>query len=124
MPDLNDVRLKRPGGVGIGFQVTAGVAAIRETPAADGRLGTQALHGELLDVFREDGEFGLCQLRRDRYAGWVNMDALSGPALPVTCKVSALRTYCFSEPDLKSAPRFMLCLGARIAATGAPTGCG
>lgn len=122
MPDFNDVRLKRPEGVGIGFQVTAGVAAIRETPAPDGRLGTQALHGELLDVFREDGEFGLCQLRRDRYAGWVSMDALSAPALPLTHKVSALRTYCFSEPDLKSAPRFMLCLGARVAATGRADG--
>ncbi|MFN7164589.1 MAG: NlpC/P60 family protein [Hyphomonas sp.] len=122
MPDFNDVRLKRPEGVGIGFQVTAGVAAIRETPAPDGRLGTQALHGEMLDVFREEGEFGLCQLRRDRYVGWVNMDALSAPALPVTHKVSALRTYCFAEPDLKSAPRFMLCLGARVAATGRAEG--
>ena len=122
MPDFNDVRLKRPEGVGVGFQVTAGVAAIRETPAPDGRLGTQALHGERLDVFREDGEFGLCQLRRDRYVGWVSMDALSAPALPATNKVSALRTYCFSEPDLKSAPRFMLCLGARVAATGRTDG--
>ncbi|MDP1555790.1 MAG: NlpC/P60 family protein [Hyphomonas sp.] len=122
MPDFNDVRLKRPEGAGIGFQVTAGVAAIRETPAPDGRLGTQALHGEMLDVFREEGAFGLCQLRRDRFTGWVNMDALSSPALPVTHKVSALRTYCFSEPDLKSAPRFMLCLGARVAARGRTEG--
>ena len=122
MPDFNDVRLKRPEGVGLCYQVTAGVAAIRETPSPDGRLSTQALHGEIVDVFHEEGEFGLCQLRRDRYAGWVNMDALSAPALPVTCKVSALRTYCFSEPDLKSAPRFMLCLGARIAATGRTDG--
>ena len=29
MPDFNDVRLKRPEGVGICYQVTAGVAAIR-----------------------------------------------------------------------------------------------
>lgn len=122
MPDFNDVRLKRPEGLGICYQVTAGVAAIRETPSPDGRLGTQALHGEIVEVFREEGEFGLCQLRRDRYAGWVNMDALSAPALPVTYKVSALRTYCFSEPDLKSAPRFMLCLGARIVATGRTDG--
>jgi len=73
-------------------------------------------------VFREEGEFGLCQLKRDRYTGWVNMDALSAPVLPVTHKVSALRTYCFAEPDLKSAPRFMLCLGARVAATGRTVG--
>lgn len=122
MPFQNDPRLVRPPGQPVAYQVTAGVAAIREAPVPDGRLGTQALHGEIVDVFREEGEFGLCQLRRDRYTGWVNMDALSAPVLPVTHKVSALRTYCFAEPDLKSAPRFMLCLGARVAATGRTVG--
>ncbi len=122
MPLLDDPRLARPPGQPVAYQVTAGVAAIREAPVPDGRLGTQALHGEIVEVFREEGEFGLCQLRRDRYTGWVNMDALSAPVLPVTHKVSALRTYCFAEPDLKSAPRFMLCLGARVAATGRTVG--
>jgi len=122
MLPFNDVRLARPSGTSVRYQVTAGVGAVRETPAPDGRLGTQALHGELVDVFREDGEFGLCQLVRDHYVGWVNMDALSAPVLPQTHKVSALRTYCFSEPDIKSAPRFMVCLGARVAATGRTDG--
>jgi cell wall-associated NlpC family hydrolase len=122
MPDLDDKRLARPDGAGVAFQVTAGVAAVRETPAPDGRVGTQALHGEMLDVFREEGEFGLVRCRRDRYVGWVSMDTLSAPALPVTHKVSALRTYCFASPDVKSAPRFLLSLGARIAATGRKDG--
>lgn len=122
MPDFNDMRLARPSGEAVAYQVTAGVAAIRETAAPDGRLVTQALHGETLDVFREEGEFGLAQCRRDRYVGWVLMEALSAPVLAPTHKVSALRTYCFSEPDVKSAPRFMLCLGARVAATGRTSG--
>jgi len=122
MPDLNDPRLARPPGVPVTFQVTSGVAAVREAPLPDARLVTQALHGEIVDVFREEGEFGLCQLRRDRYTGWINLDALSAPALEVTHKVSALRTYCFAEPDLKSAPHFLLSLGARVAATGRTVG--
>jgi len=122
MPDLDDPRLVRPPGKPVAYQVTAGVAAVREAPLPDGQLGTQALHGEVVDVFREDGEFGLCQLRRDGYTGWVNMDALSAPILPVTHKVSALRTYCFAQPDLKSAPRYLLCLGAQVAATGRRVG--
>ncbi len=81
-------------------------------------MATQALHGEAVDVFSEEGEFGLCQLVRDRYTGWVLMEALSAPVLPVTHKVVALRTYCQSEPDLKAAARFMLCLGARLVMTG------
>ena len=122
MPEFNDNRLARPQGASTAYQVTAGVAAVRETPAPDGRLSTQALHGEIVDVFREDGEFGFAQCRRDRYAGWINMEALSAPTLAVSLKVSALRTYCFVEPDLKSAPRFLLTLGARITATGRTDG--
>jgi cell wall-associated NlpC family hydrolase len=118
MPDMKDARLLRPAGTPTAYQVTAGVAAVRETAAPDGRLSTQALHGEILDVFREDGAFGLAQCRRDRYVGWVSLDALSAPVQVPTHKVSALRTYCFAEPDLKSAPRFLLSLGARVAATG------
>ncbi|MEQ9506084.1 MAG: NlpC/P60 family protein [Hyphomonas sp.] len=122
MPEFNDTRLARPDGPGVAFQVTASVLAVRETPAADGRLSTQALHGEMLDVFREEAGFGLVQCRRDHYVGWVSLDGLSAPSLPVTHKVSALRTYSFAEPHVKSAPRLLLSLGARVAATGRKQG--
>mgnify|MGYP000353768946 len=61
MPTFYDKRLQRPVGEAFAYQVTAGVAAVRETPAPDGRLATQALHGEIVDVLREQGEFGLVQ---------------------------------------------------------------
>ncbi|MFN3609907.1 MAG: peptidoglycan endopeptidase, partial [Hyphomonas sp.] len=122
MPEFSDTRLARPEGAATPFQISAGATAVRETPAADGRVATFALHGETLHVIREEGEFGLVQCRRDRYVGWALMEALSAPVLAVTHKVSALRTYAFSEPDLKSAPHFMLSLGARIAATGRQEG--
>jgi NlpC/P60 family/Bacterial dipeptidyl-peptidase Sh3 domain len=114
MPAFNDPRLTPPPGTSAPYQVTAGVAAIRETPLADGRLATVALHGEVLDMFNEQGDFAQVQCRRDRYVGWVDVAALSAPVLAVTHKVSALRTYCHAEADLKSAPRFLLSLGARI----------
>lgn len=122
MPELSDRRLARPEGEATPYQVTAGAVPVRETPAADGRLATLALHGETVEVFREAGEFGLARCVRDNYVGWVLMAALSAPVLPVTHKVTALRTYCFSEPDLKSAPHYLLSLGARVAATGRQEG--
>ncbi|PKP81029.1 MAG: peptidoglycan endopeptidase [Alphaproteobacteria bacterium HGW-Alphaproteobacteria-18] len=122
MPDFNETRLLRPEGASSAFQVSAGATAIRETPAADSEAVTFALYGETLDVFREEGEFGLIQCQRDGYVGWALMEALSTPVLAPTHKVSALRTYAFSEPDLKSAPHFMLSLGARVAATGRQEG--
>lgn len=122
MPDLTDKRLARPPGQAVPFQVTAGAVAIRETPAPDGLVSTFALHGEVVDVFQEKGEFALVQCQRDRYVGWALMEALSAPVRPVTHKVSALRTYAFSEADLKSSPHFMLSLGARVVATGRQEG--
>ena len=118
MPTFYDKRLQRPVGEAFAYQVTAGVAAVRETPAPDGRLATQALHGEIVDVLREQGEFGLVQCRRDRYCGWVTMEALSAPLLQPTHKVSSSKTHCYSEPDLKSAPRFLLSHGARLSVSG------
>lgn len=122
MPDFSDLRLARPKGEASAFQVTAGATAIRKTPSPDGEAGTFALHGEMVDVFREEGEFALVQCRRDRYTGWALMEALSAPVLPPTHKVSALRTYGFSQPDIKSSPHFMLSLGARVVATGRQQG--
>ncbi len=117
MPNFNDKRLARPNGQSTVMQVTAGVVAVRETPAEDGRLATVALHGEILDAFEEVDGFAHVQCQRDRYVGWADVAALSAPVRAPTHKVSALRTYCYSEPDLKSAPHFLLSLGARVVAT-------
>lgn len=122
MPDLNDPRLARPDGPASAYQVSAGATAIRKTPAPDGEVGTFALHGETVEVFREEGEFGLVQCKRDRYTGWTLMEALSAPVLAPTHKVSALRTYAFSGAQVRSAPLFMLSLGALVVATGNRSG--
>lgn len=122
MPDLTDKRLARPQGEGAPFQVIAGAAALREIPAADGPVSTYALHGEGVDVFRQEGAFGLVQCRRDGYVGWALMAALAAPVSPPTHKVSALRAFAFARPDLKSPPRLTLSLGARLSATGRQEG--
>ncbi len=98
------------------YQVTAGVAALRRTPEADGAMDTQVLGGESVVVEQEKDGWGYVTAELDGYKGWVEMDALAAPVLIPTHRVSALRTYVFSEPDLKSAPRFLLSLNAKIAA--------
>jgi cell wall-associated NlpC family hydrolase len=103
-------------GSGTDFQVTAGVACLRAAPIGDAMLETQALHGETITIFGERDGFGWGQMQSDGYVGWVEMDGLSAPVLPVTHRVHALRTYVFSEPDLKSAPRFLLSLNSHVVA--------
>ena len=98
------------------FQVTAGVAALRRRPEPDAPLDTQLLAGEVFEVEREEHGWAHGAARLDGYEGWVAMEALSSPALIPTHRVSALRTYVFSEPDLKSAPRALVSLNGKISA--------
>lgn len=85
------------------MQVSAPVAGLRKAPSADAEQEDQLLFGEAFDVLFETGEFAFGQARRDRYVGYVPIEALSAPVLPPEHRVSALRTYAFAEPDIKSA---------------------
>jgi len=116
MPTFDDPRLTPPEGTATPMQVTAGVVAIRAAPTPDSEMVTQALHGETLRAYAEEGEFCEVQLDRDRYVGWALTEALSSPVLAATHRVSALRTYVYSEPALKSAPRYLVSLGAPVVA--------
>lgn len=98
----------------VDMQVTAGVAAIRRTPRDDGPMDTQALFGEVFAVLEEKDGWAWGFSRHDGYVGYVDMAALSAPVRPVTHRVSALRTYLFSGPDLKAAPHCLLSMNAKI----------
>ena len=108
------LNVAEPSEAPLALQVSAGVAALRTKPEPDAIMTSQALHGEIVYLHREDGEFGFVQCARDRYTGWALMAALSAPVLQTTHRVSALRTYAFSEPDLKTAPFYLLSLGAGL----------
>jgi cell wall-associated NlpC family hydrolase len=99
------------------YQVTAGVAPLRAIGADDGEQLSQALHGEIIDIYEEKLGYGWGQMHSDGYVGWFDMAALSAPVLPVTRKVSALRTYVYSSPSAKAAPHFLLSLGALVCET-------
>lgn len=99
--------------------VAASQAPLRRAPSATAALETEALRGEALRVF-ETRPDGWCwvQLACDRYVGWTERDALSAPGVAATHRVTALRTFAFSEPDIKSAPLSALPLGAEVAMVG------
>ena len=98
----------------IPHQVSAGVAPLRKVPEPDGEQLSQALHGDVVDVYEERGGFGWGQMRSDGYVGWFDMAALSAPVLVTSHKVNVLRTYAFSAPTARAAPHFLLSLGAQV----------
>lgn len=85
------------------MQVSAPAASLRKAAAPDAEQEDQVLFGETFDVLFETDAFAFGQARRDRYVGYVPIEALSAPVLTPEHRVSALRTYAFAEPDIKSA---------------------
>ncbi|MCA8902168.1 MAG: C40 family peptidase [Hyphomonas sp.] len=114
MPDFTDKRLTPPPGTGVPHQILWGAAPLLEAPEAGARLSTEALHGELVDLYETRDGHGLVQCRRDRYVGWVPMPALSDKLWDITHRIAALRTHAYAAPDLKSPPRATLSLGALV----------
>ena len=85
------------------MQVSAPIASLRKAPEPDAEQEDQLVFGELFDVLFEVGGFAFGQARRDRYVGYVLLEALSAPVLTPEHRIAVPRTYAFAEPDIKSA---------------------
>ncbi len=118
MPDYNDTRLTPPNSPSRPVQVRAGSVAVRETPLPDARLATEALFGEILDVFEEQHGFALVQCQRDRYVGWVALAGLAESLLVPTHRITRPHTHAYAAPDLKSPPQLTLSLGGQVSVIG------
>ena len=104
---------------GTEFEVFDPVAPVRRAPVPDAALETEALKGERVTIYEEDGEgFGWGQLHCDGYVGWLPMNALRAPGGQPTHKVVALRTILFPGRSIKAQPVEGLPLGCRLAITG------
>jgi cell wall-associated NlpC family hydrolase len=97
------------------FCVIDAIAPLREQPASDAMLSTQALRGERVTIYDRNGEgWAWGQLGSDGYVGWIPDAALAKPTAAPTHKVTALRTFAFPGPSIKLPPAETLPLGAKI----------
>jgi cell wall-associated NlpC family hydrolase len=104
--------------VGEAFCVAESIAPLREAPASDAMLLTQALKGERVTAYDRDGEgFAWVQLNDDGYVGWIPDAALAKPGAEPTHKVTALRTFAFPGPSIKLPPVETLSIGAKVTVT-------
>ena len=104
------------------MEIVADVAAVRAEPDPGAGQVTQALFGEPVAVYEERGGWAWVQIGTDDYIGYLRASALGPPAPKKSHKVSALRTYLYPEPDLKTPPRGLLSLGSRICVKGRENG--
>jgi hypothetical protein len=94
------------------MQCVAPAAPIRRAPSDVAPMDDQLLAGEGFAVLEQTDGWAWGFSRADAYVGWVNLNALSGVPNKPDQRVCALRTYAFSSPDFKSAPRCLLSLNS------------
>jgi hypothetical protein len=100
------------------FEISEALAPLRNAPASDAELATQALRGERVTIYDRNGEgFAWGQLNSDGYVGWLPDRALAKPGAAPTHKITALRTFAFPGPSIKLPPVDTLLMGTMITVT-------
>jgi cell wall-associated NlpC family hydrolase len=99
---------------GVARQVIVSAAAVRRSPDDDAMLETQILFGDGFTTYEDKDGWSWGQMASDGYVGFVRSDCLTTELTAPTHEIAVLRTFAFSGPDLKSAPRLMLSLSSRI----------
>ena len=99
-------------------QVRHGVAALRGAPAAGAELTSQLLGGEVVTVYDEADGWAWVRNQTDGYVGYTPAAALSAEVFQPSHVVKVLRSFVYSEADLKAPPRDMLSLSGTVAVTG------
>ncbi len=96
-------------------QVIRAAVALRRRPAGNVGLDTEALFGEVVTVYDEADGWAWGQLERDGYVGYLPADALSREVRTPTHRVSALGTFLYPVPDMKSPPIMHLSITSQLA---------
>ncbi len=81
---------------------TAPATGIHRAPDAASEQMDQLLFGETFEVIEEEGAFVWGQARRDGYVGFVAASALKPLPPEPTHRISAIRTYAFAGPSIKT----------------------
>ncbi|ACI99719.1 C40 family peptidase [Rhodospirillum centenum] len=103
---------------GVPCQIRTGFAALTETPDFDARQSSQLLFGEVFTVYEERDGWVWGQNGTDGYVGYLRLEALDAEVRTPTHTVTALRSYVYPEPDLKTPPLDLLSLGSQLSVTG------
>lgn len=95
-------------------QVRAPLLPMRARPEFAAGLVNEALFGETVRVFEERDNWAWIQLERDGYVGYVPAAGITSDIVDATHRVSALGTFVYPEPDIKTFPILHLSLNAEV----------
>ncbi len=126
-PDLADARLRgtidaetyvegRPG------RVNTGQLPLLTAPSRDSRMGSEVLFGESVTIFEVRDGWAWLQNQTDSYVGYARAEGLGDAAGEITHRISALRTFLYAKPDLKSPVLDVLSMNSLLCEQGRSQG--
>ena len=126
-PDLADAALKDKIAAevyaeGRPARVATGRAPLMTRPATDSRMASELLFGETVTVFEVRDGWAWLQSHEDGYVGYARADRLGDDAGAPTQRISALRTFLYTEPDLKSPVLDVLSMNSPLCEQGRVNG--
>jgi cell wall-associated NlpC family hydrolase len=83
------------------MHVIAEIADLRPQPTPDAAIDTQALYGEEVVLYDTDEGWGWVQLQRDRYVGYLSMQALAEGASAANHRLTVNRSFIYPGANMK-----------------------
>ncbi len=103
---------------GTDCQIARPIVPMRAHPYPEAEIVNEALLGDLVTVYENRDGWAWCQRRRDGYVGYVHTNTLSGEITPTTHRVSALGTFLYRTPEIKSGALMHLSLNSLLSIVG------
>lgn len=100
------------------WAVTRASTDLRRAATQESAIETQLLYGETFNVYETKDNWAWGQAELDGYVGYLEAQALQPKTAPPTHRVSALRSYLFPEPSVKSPPKALLSMGSTLCVKG------
>lgn len=95
-------------------RIAVAYQSLHRHPSPDAPIDTQALFGEVAEVFDARDGWAWVQLRADGYVGYLPTSALRDVGTAPTHRVSALRTFVYPGPSLKLPNQGLLTLNSQL----------
>jgi hypothetical protein len=100
------------------YQISKSAAPVLAAPIHGSEQISEALCGEIVEVYEVTNGYAWSQLVNDDYVGHIKIDAINENIFKPTHKIRALRTYGFESPNVKAPVIMTFSLGATLCATG------
>lgn len=96
------------------YRCTAGRLPVYAARDLSGRMISELRYGEFADVYETTDGVTWLQNRTDQYVGYASAEGLSELVANPSHQINVLRTFLYSEADIKSPPLDGLMLGSMV----------